>query len=191
MPSGCPEPVPNHAPGFIWVPVSATPLPLAEYRRQTTQTMERTPSRRDRRPLGALLGRWVLVSERGLEPPRGVKPHQVLSLTSLTFPVGAGATPRHSNPLCASRCNKVEILVLVQGALRVPRQRWHGTPLFGIRSVEALGIQPGVALPWSPGLSNSSPVKTDEYSTYTDSNQSQVSLKVSLPRPSIMPVMGG
>ncbi len=152
-----------------------TPLPQTKNRRQTTQTMRRAPSQRDRRPLSAVLCVWVLVSERGLEPPRGVKPHQVLSLALLSFRPGASASRRHSCHLSASPCDSAENVSLVQGALRVPRQRWHGTPLFGIRSVEALGIQPGVALPWSPVLSNSSPVKTDEYSTYTDSTQSQVS----------------
>ena len=97
---------------------------------------------------------WALglVSERGLEPPRGVKPHQVLSLTSLTFPVGAGATPRHSNHLCASRCNKVGMPVLGRGALRVPRQESLGTPLSGIRRIDAPGLQPRGPLPWSPVL---------------------------------------
>jgi len=36
---------------------------------------------------------WVLVSERGLEPPLGYTPHQILSLASLTFPLGADAPP--------------------------------------------------------------------------------------------------
>ncbi len=90
---------------------------------------------------------WV--SERGLEPPRGVKPHQVLSLTSLTFPSGASATQCHSSYLGASQCNKVEIVVLVRGALRVPRQETLGTRSSGIRSVGAPGLQPRVPLPWS------------------------------------------
>ena len=49
-------------------------------------TTRRTPSERDRRTFSAVLCIWVLVSERGLEPPRGYTPHQVLSLARLPIP---------------------------------------------------------------------------------------------------------
>ena len=84
----------------------------------------------------------MLVSERGLEPPRGVKPHQVLSLAGATFPLGTEASQCHSSHLGASQCNKVEILVLGQGALRVPRQENLRTRSCGIRSASALGLKP-------------------------------------------------
>ena len=71
---------------------SALPCQMSDTDDKTMATTRRTPSRRDRRPLSALLCVWVLVSERGLEPPRGYTPHQVLSLARLPVPPGANAT---------------------------------------------------------------------------------------------------
>ena len=86
VPSGCPEPLPHYAPGFRWVHVGALPCHFNETAPRGYELRGRGPSERDRRTLSAVLCVWVLVSERGLEPPRGVKPHQVLSLARLTFP---------------------------------------------------------------------------------------------------------
>ena len=137
------------------------------------------PSPRDKRPFSAVLCVWVLVSERGLEPPRGYTPHQVLSLTSTTVPSGTSAPRCHSSHLSASPCKKVEMVVLVRGALRVPRQETRGIPSSGIRSISAPGLQPRVALPWSPALVQLLVGEDGRRGTHTDSNQSQVPREVS------------
>jgi len=102
-----------------------TPLPSARYRRQTTPTMPRTPSERDRRTFSAVLCVWVLVSERGLEPPRGYTPHQVHTLVrSNTRRLLAGReTPSRRTPRRPH--TQTPLLWVSRGVTEVSSRRVH------------------------------------------------------------------
>ena len=87
--------------------LDALPGENSESDTRTRNSKERL-SRRDVGYAHCGVVHWVLVSERGPEPPRDDKSHQVLGLATVMFPLGAEGSQYHYGHLGASGYRRVE-----------------------------------------------------------------------------------